>query len=129
MLVIVPSCLMEIQPEEYPCAQCGKGFPLSAFAGKKGQTTKNCLACRALYSKNYGIRGSTPRRLLRVLAPSGIRVTWIQKSGNKKLGGIPASIVSPETCPPSCGFYGKGCYAEFGASGHHWRRSEHNGLA
>ena len=63
-----------------------------------------------------------------MVAPEGIRVTWIPKSGNKKLGGIPASIVSPETCPPSCGFYGKGCYAEFGASGHHWRNVEHHGL-
>jgi len=69
-----------------------------------------------------------PRRLLRVVAPSGVRVTWVPKSGNKKLGGIPASIVSPETCPPSCGFFGKGCYAEFGASGHHWRSVEHRGL-
>ncbi len=119
---------MEIQPEEYPCAQCGHGFPLSAFMGKKGQTTKNCITCRKLYSGgDYGIRGSVPRRLLRVFAAEP-KVTWAEKSGNKKLGGIPGATVSPETCPPACGFYGKGCYAEFGASGHHWRNVEHNGL-
>jgi hypothetical protein len=117
---------MEIQPEEFPCAQCGKGFPLAAFIGKRGKPTRRCQGCRDLYSGDYGIRGSVPRRLLRVVAPD--RVTWIPKSGNKKLGGIPASIVSPETCPPSCGFYGKGCYAEFGASGHHWRNVEHHGV-
>lgn len=129
MRVIVPNCLMEIQPEQYPCAQCGKGFPLSAFVGKRGAPTRTCEACRKLYSGDYGIRGSVPRRLLRVAAPEGVRVTWVPKSGNKKLGGIPAAIVSPETCPPSCGFYGKGCYAEFGASGHHWRNVEHHGLS
>jgi len=120
---------MEIQPEEFPCAQCGKGFPKGAFVGKRGQLIRTCVGCRELYSGDYGIRGSVPRRLLRVVSPTGqARVTWIPKSGNKKLGGIPASIVSPETCPPSCGFYGKGCYAEFGASGHHWRNVEHNGI-
>jgi hypothetical protein len=120
---------MEIQSNEYPCVQCGRGFPASHFVGRRGQTTKNCQSCRTLYKAgNYGIRGSEPRRLLRVFAEEP-RVTWAQKSGNKKLGGIPAAIVSPETCPPSCGFYGKGCYAEFGASGHHWRNVEHNGLS
>jgi hypothetical protein len=122
---------MEVQPKEQACKQCGRGYPPSAFVGKKGQPVGICKGCRELYKPgNYGIRGSVPRRLLRVLAPDGEpRVTWIPKSGNKKLGGIPASIVSPETCPPSCGFYGKGCYAEFGASGHHWRNVEHNGLS
>ncbi|HMG12890.1 MAG TPA: hypothetical protein VK571_06935 [Gemmatimonadaceae bacterium] len=122
---------MEVQPEEWACKQCGRGYPPSAFVGKRGQSVGICKTCRALYKPgNYGIRGSVPRRLLRVLAPDGVtRVTWIPKSGNKKLGGIPESIVSPETCPPSCGFYGKGCYAEFGASGHHWRNVEHHGLA
>jgi|SRR5882724_222840 len=120
---------MEIQPGNYPCSQCGKGFPLGEFVGKRG-LTKRCSGCREIYSGgNYGIRGSEPRRLLRVVAPDAqARVTWIPKSGNKKLGPIPAAIVSPETCPPSCGFYGKGCYAEFGASGHHWRNVERHGL-
>lgn len=121
---------MEVQPQERACKQCGHGYPLNAFVGKNGQLVGMCSGCRELYQPgNYGIRGSEPRRLLRVLAPSGEpRVTWVPKSGNKKLGGIPASIVSPEACPPSCGFYGKGCYAEFGASGHHWRNVEHRGL-
>lgn len=121
---------MEVQPDDWACKQCGKGFPPSAFVGKRGQAVGICKTCRALYKPgNYGIRGSEPRRLLRIVADAaGTRVTWIPKSGNKKLGGIPAAIVSPETCPPSCGFYGKGCYSEFGASGHHWRNVEHNGL-
>lgn len=121
---------MEIQTGNYPCAQCGKGFPLGEFVGKRGGVIKRCQGCQKLYSGgNYGIRGSEPRRLLRVVAPDAqVRVTWISKSGNKKLGPIPVAIVSPETCPPSCGFYGKGCYAEFGWSGRYWRAVEHRGL-
>jgi hypothetical protein len=43
------------------------------------------------------------------------------RSQNRKLGGIPTSITSRSTCPPSCGFYGHGCYAEFAHLAHHWR--------
>jgi hypothetical protein len=44
------------------------------------------------------------------------------RSGNHKLGGIPSSITSRGTCPPSCTFYGAGCYAEVHLLGYHWRR-------
>lgn len=69
-----------------------------------------------------------PRRGLRVLANSAPRVRWVPHSKNGKLGGIGAATVSPETCPPSCGFYGRGCFAEFGPQGHQWRRVEEDGL-
>lgn len=87
---------MEIQPEEFPCAQCGRGFPASAFLSQSGKTLRNCKGCRELYKPgNYGIRGSVPRRLLRVFAEEP-KVTWAQKSGNKKLGGIPGAEVDRE---------------------------------
>src|SRR6185436_9311076 len=88
---------------------------------------KNCQACKAKYSTAYGARASEPRRHLRVVADEP-RFTWVASSKNRKLGGIPAVIVSPETCPPSCGFYGNGCYGEFGFIGKHWREVEHKGV-
>lgn len=89
-----------------------------------------CLGCRKKYRKKggYGIRASKPRRALRVIGTEP-RFIFARNSGNKKLGGIPAVIVSPETCPPSCGFYGKGCFAEFGMLGHHWRNSAATGVS
>ena len=42
------------------------------------------------------------------------------KSGNIKTGPIPVSTSSRSTCPPSCAFYGKGCYAKGGPLGIHW---------
>lgn len=109
------------------CAQCNQPREPESFIGKLGVPTLRCSICREAYGKDYGIRASVPRRLLRTYAEAP-RVTFALRSGNKKLGKIPAATVSPETCPPSCGFYGKGCYPEFGAMGHHWRNVEHNGL-
>lgn len=42
-------------------------------------------------------------------------------SANKKLGGIPASTTSNDTCPDRCSFKGNGCYAESGNLGIHFR--------
>ncbi len=43
------------------------------------------------------------------------------KSSNKKLGGLPASTSSKETCPLSCGLYNK-CYAKRGPQSWHWAK-------
>ena len=42
------------------------------------------------------------------------------KSANKKTGKIPVSTTSEDTCPRSCPFYGKGCYANSGPLRLHW---------
>lgn len=107
------------------CAQCNKEKGAQHFVGKTKPFVTWCSECRKLYKSagGYGERGSIPRRQLRVIADEP-NLIWAETSGNKKLGGIPASIVSAETCPPSCGFYGRGCYAEFGKSGYHWRRAQ-----
>lgn len=47
-------------------------------------------------------------------------------SQNQKTGPIPVSITEEKSCPPSCPFSAKGCYAKAGPLLIHWRRvSEH----
>ena len=41
---------------------------------------------------------------------------------NRKTGQIPTAYVARETCPSSCPLLGKGCYAETGNIGLHWRK-------
>ncbi len=43
-------------------------------------------------------------------------------SSNIKTGPIPVSTSTRETCPPSCPFYSRGCYAAGGPLGIHWRK-------
>lgn len=45
----------------------------------------------------------------------------VDVSSNTKTGPIPVSTTSADTCPPTCPFIGKGCYAENGHLGMHWR--------
>lgn len=43
-------------------------------------------------------------------------------SGNRKLGGLPASTTSSDTCPVNCSFRdGGGCYGDGGPVALHWR--------
>jgi hypothetical protein len=44
------------------------------------------------------------------------------RSGNRKLGGLPASITSRDTCPDACALKRFGCYALYGHTAAHWRR-------
>jgi hypothetical protein len=110
------------------CAQCWRGKPRSLFVRRDGATGKNCSDCKSLYHGSYGERGSEPRRGLRVISDAAPRVRFVASSKNGKLGGIGAATISPETCPPSCGFYGRGCFAEFGPLGHHWRQTADVGM-
>lgn len=43
-------------------------------------------------------------------------------SSNSKTGPIPVSTSSRDTCPKSCPFFNKGCYALHGPLGIHWRK-------
>jgi len=43
-------------------------------------------------------------------------------SSNAKTGPIPVSTSSSETCPPSCPFAKKGCYAKAGPLALHWAK-------
>jgi hypothetical protein len=42
--------------------------------------------------------------------------------GNRKTGDIPTAYVARESCPSGCALLGKGCYAETGNIGLHWRK-------
>lgn len=42
-------------------------------------------------------------------------------SANKKLGGLPASVTSSDTCPTRCSLKKNGCYADSGPINNHWR--------
>ena len=42
--------------------------------------------------------------------------------GNRKTGDIPTAYVARESCPLDCPLLGRGCYAETGNVGLHWRR-------
>lgn len=57
-----------------------------------------------------------------------LRVRLILKSQNAKLGAMPVSTSSPSTCPPSCTWYGNGCYAETGYIGGRWKRTVEKGI-
>ena len=48
-------------------------------------------------------------------------------SSNAKTGPIPVSTSSSDTCPPSCPFMAKGCYAKSGPLALHWRKITEGG--
>jgi hypothetical protein len=50
-------------------------------------------------------------------------VSLTRVSSNVKTGPIPTSTSSRETCPATCPFYDKGCYAKSGPQAIHWRKT------
>lgn len=93
---------------------------------------RNCAPCRARIQLHHADRGAyhasrTPRASL-TPADNVLRVAWVPASANRKLGGIPSAMTTPSTCPPSCGMYGKGCFAETGMTAAHWKRAGQHGL-
>lgn len=112
--------------EDRYCGQCNRWKDIEHFRGIRVTFVKMCDECRA--RRPGGIyQRVEPRQRLRTDAPEP-RVIWAPKSNNAKLGGIGAAIITAETCPPSCSFYGNGCYAELGQSKHHWARAQDKGL-
>jgi hypothetical protein len=49
-----------------------------------------------------------------------MQVALTRISGNAKTGPIPTTTSSRETCPSTCPFYKKGCYAKAGPQNIHW---------
>jgi len=49
------------------------------------------------------------------------QVAFTRVSGNKKTGMIPVTVSERETCPTTCPFHSKGCYAKGGPLNIHWR--------
>lgn len=114
---------------EQLCPQCWKDRPASSFIGKRGLPVNWCSTCRGLYgnwsAKTQEEKDAIPR--VGVPALEELRVAFYAKSGNRKLGGIPTSITSRNTCPPSCGMFEAGCFAETHVLAHHWRRVGRSG--
>ena len=50
-----------------------------------------------------------------------MKVSFTRVSGNKKTGAIPVTVSSNDTCPQTCPFKEKGCYAKSGPLAIHWR--------
>lgn len=44
------------------------------------------------------------------------------ESRNKKVGAIPVSVTERKSCPTTCSFYDKGCYAKYGPLAMHWKK-------
>lgn len=105
------------------CNQCNK--PIAPGLANHPECQKRIELHHKDRSQYLATRA--PRAQLEV--PAGLRFTWMPDSKNEKLGGIPACIATPTTCPPSCGFYGNGCYAETGFMGGHWRRAGTSGIS
>jgi hypothetical protein len=106
------------------CAQCFQPRARKHFVGAKGGIVGRCDVCRSRCGRwdkmTSAERLAVPRRGVPV-AP-GLRARLYTKSYNRKLGGIPASVTSRGTCPPSCSFYSVGCFAIYHVLAHHWRQ-------
>lgn len=111
---------------ERRCAQCWTWKPWDQYIGRKGGLVRRCLKCQAVYD-NWGKKplaeresATPPRSKIRGDGP--LRVKFVRESGNRKTGPIPVSMTSARTCPTTCPWYGRGCYAEQHMVAIHWRR-------
>ena len=111
---------------EIKCPQCSMYKQWGEFVGKQGRIVKRCAECAAKYQNWHRMTleereaATDARRELRTDGP--LRVKLVLESGNRKTGKILVSMTSARTCPTTCGFYGKGCYAEQHLVGMHWRK-------
>lgn len=114
------------------CPQCYERRATRFFVGKQGQPTKNCSICRKKYAGWDALRFDEKLALTvarRDLPERGaLRVLFVASSNAKKLAGLPASLTTASTCPPTCSFYGRGCYAEFHSLKFHWSKVGDVGL-
>lgn len=109
------------------CPTCpGRFFP-SAFKTPTGKPRKRCFECTQKVAK-WG-KASAIERKSRVSSRDGLSLVvgapkfkLALRSQNPIIGPIPVTGSQPNTCPPSCGLYGAGCYAEQGILGIVWRR-------
>jgi hypothetical protein len=109
------------------CNQCWQVKSIEPhFLGRKpGHAYQDCIECRA--AKSEGRRVANHRTGLPTQSP--LRVLIQGRSGNSKLGPIPAVTVTASTCPPSCGQFNHGCYAESHILREQWRKVEYAGVS
>jgi len=87
-----------------------------------------CAGCRAFYGSGQRRSPAERRARLGRAASALPRVLVVARSGNRKLGRIPTTITSAETCPDACSLKGNGCSSEFHVLGHHWSKAPERGL-
>lgn len=85
---------------------------------------ENCTECAAL--RLQGVRADTRAGLD---LTGELRVAVTRRSLNRKHRGIPATMTSASTCPPSCAFLGDGCFAEYHTQRRHWVKVPERGLS
>jgi hypothetical protein len=87
-----------------------------------------CSTCRGRARRGEQ-RTPAERRARLGRSPNALPTVLVMgASGNQKLGGIPATISSAETCPDACSLKGNGCYAEQHVLAFHWRGASERGL-
>lgn len=108
------------------CPQCYLPKPQSAF--KSTKASARCADCRAHYKLPTDQR---PKRTWRHRTPEDeeLRVRFVLKSQNQKVGEMPVSTSSPSTCPKACPWYANGCYAEHHVVGFRWRLVPLDGMS
>ncbi len=108
------------------CNQCYRVKHLEQGFRQGGKRYKTCNLCRQEARIKKRGKGK-PMNYRKGLRESGeIRVTWTRVSNNRKLGHIPTTMTSPETCPKSCAWYNAGCFGEQSFLRHFWRMVENN---
>ncbi len=118
--------------EQRRCPQCYRFFPWpSSFMGARGVPVLRCVTCTKKYLgwERKTDAEKTAAQTKRARTGDGFTVTFVSRSLNRKLGGIPVSITDQRSCPPSCPLQGQGCYAEFHVLGYHWRRTATRGIS
>lgn len=107
--------------ERRHCNQCYVLFD-TQLNKRTGLPYKNCVHCR-----NSKTRRPVVSWRQESSKEEPLRVRYVRKSLNAKTGPIPVST-STSTCPPSCSWYGNGCYAEHHHIGARWRKTAVEGL-
>ena len=96
------------------CPQCWQWRAPDSFVGMRAGS--QCSVCRCEK------KTSQPRTWRGRHKTGPLLVRFIEKGKNEKLGPIPSTTTAPQTCPPSCSWYGHGCFAEHGVMGWRWRQ-------
>lgn len=124
---------MPVRDGEQRCPQCWKPRVLESFFGHRGDTPHRFRACVVCRRKYRGWSKKTFDQKLALQKPravtgTGYRVSFVLRSGNRKLGGIPVSMTDRASCPTTCGLRERGCYAEFHNQRAHWEKVGNTGM-
>lgn len=109
------------------CNQCNAIKPLESGFRQGGRRYKVCNDCRRQHKIRQ--RGKHVENYRTGLPEKGeVRVEFTPVSQNRKLGPIPASKTSAETCPPSCAWFNNGCFGEASFTRMWWRKVHKMGI-